>query len=79
MNLGSWEPDSIGILSSYGAKAVSEVIVPPPLQNQHTLYHEYITMNEQLGNHGKNDHSDQIWGDYKAHVIDYDYDYLNIS
>ena len=21
----------------------------------------------------------QIWGDYKAHVIDYDYDYLNIS
>ena len=20
-----------------------------------------------------------IWGDYKAHVIDYDYDYLNIS
>ena len=26
VNLGTWEPDIIGILSSYGAKAVSEVI-----------------------------------------------------
>ena len=34
VNLGTWEPDNIGILSSYGAKAVSEVLVPPPLQNQ---------------------------------------------
>ena len=25
VNLGTWEPDSISILSSYGAKAVSEV------------------------------------------------------
>ena len=24
-------------------------------------------------------HEHQIWGDYKAHVIDYDYDYLKIS
>ena len=34
VNLGTWEPDNIGILSSYGAKAVSEVLVPPPLPNQ---------------------------------------------
>ena len=34
VNLGTWEPDTIGTLSSYGAKAVSEVLVPPPLQNQ---------------------------------------------
>ena len=34
VNLGTWEPDNIGILSSYEAKAVSEVLVPPPLQNQ---------------------------------------------
>ena len=27
VNLGTWEPDNIGILSSYGAKAVSEVLV----------------------------------------------------
>ena len=26
VSLGTWEPDIIGILSSYGAKAVSEVI-----------------------------------------------------
>ena len=26
MNVSTWEPDIIGILSSYGAKAVSEVI-----------------------------------------------------
>ena len=30
--------DSIGFMSSYGAKAVSEVKVPPPLQNQLILY-----------------------------------------
>ena len=37
VNLGTWEPDNhdnIGILSSYGAKAVSEVLVPPLLPNQ---------------------------------------------
>ena len=34
VNLGTWEPDNIGILSSYGAKAVSEVLVPTPLPNQ---------------------------------------------
>ena len=37
VNLGTWEPDSIGTLSLYGAKAVSEVLVPPPLQNQLNL------------------------------------------
>ena len=44
MNLGTWEPDSIGILSSYGAKAVSEVIVPLPLQNQHKLYEKLVSI-----------------------------------
>ena len=29
VNLGTWEPDDIGYMSSYGAKAVSEVKVPP--------------------------------------------------
>ena len=37
VNLGTWEPDSIGYITSYGAKAVSEVKVPPPLQIQHNL------------------------------------------
>ena len=32
VNLGTWEPDGIGYMSSYGAKAVSEVKFPPPLQ-----------------------------------------------
>ena len=44
VNLGTWEPDSIGILSSYGAKAVSEVIVPPPLQNQLKLYERLVSI-----------------------------------
>ena len=44
MNLGIWEPDSIGIMSSYGAKAVSEVTVPPPLQNQHNLYDGLVSI-----------------------------------
>ena len=42
VNLGTWEPDSIGILSSYGAKAVSEV--PPPLQNQLKLYERLVSI-----------------------------------
>ena len=44
MNLGTWEPDSIGILSSYGAKAVSKVMVPPLLQNQLTLYERLVSI-----------------------------------
>ena len=44
MNLGTWEPDNIGIMSSYGAKAVSEVKVPPPLLNQHNLYKELLSI-----------------------------------
>ena len=44
VNLGTWEPDSIGIMSSYGEKAVSEVKVPPPLQNQHNLYEELVVI-----------------------------------
>ena len=38
------EPDSIGTMSSYGAKAVSEVKVPPPLQNQHKLYEKLVSI-----------------------------------
>ena len=44
MNLGTWEPDSIGFMSSYGAKAVSEVKVPPPLQNQLKLYDRLVSI-----------------------------------
>ena len=44
MNLGTWEPDSIGLMSSYGAKAVSEDKVPPPLQNQHKLYERLVSI-----------------------------------
>ena len=44
VNLGTWEPDSIGKLSSYGAKAVSEVIVPPPLKNQHKIYEKLVSI-----------------------------------
>ena len=53
MNLGTWEPDSIGILSSYGAKAVSEVIVPPPLQNQHKLYEKLGSIRIKFYNYPK--------------------------
>ena len=31
-------------MSSYGAKAVSEVKVPPLLQNQHNLYEELVSI-----------------------------------
>ena len=44
VNLGTWEPDSIGIMSSYGAKAVSEVKVPPQLQNQHNVYEGLVSI-----------------------------------
>ena len=44
VNLGTWEPDSIGTMSSHGAKAVSEVKVPPPLQNQHNLYERLVSI-----------------------------------
>ena len=52
-NLGTWEPDSIGIMSSYGAKAVSEVKVPPPLQNQHNLYEELVSIRIKYYNYPK--------------------------
>ena len=48
MNLGTWEPDSIGIMSSYGAKAVSEVEVPPPLLNQYNLYERLVSIRIQF-------------------------------
>ena len=48
VNLGTWEPDGIGYISlQYGAKAVSEVNmvkVPPPLQIQHNLYEELVSI-----------------------------------
>ena len=45
MNLGTWEPDGIGYMSSYGTKAVSEVKVPPLLQIQHNyLYEELVSI-----------------------------------
>ena len=44
VNLGTWEPDSIRIMSSYGAKAISEVKVPSPLQNQHNLYERLVSI-----------------------------------
>ena len=53
VNLGTWEPDGIGYMSSYGAKAVSEVKVPPPLQIQRNLYEELVSIRIKFYNYPK--------------------------
>ena len=46
MNLGTWEPDVIGYIYVFNMeqKLSGEVKVPPPLQIQHNLYEELVSI-----------------------------------
>ena len=53
LDIGNPILSDIHVCLQYGAKAVSEVEVPPPLQIQHNLYEELVSIRIKCYNYPK--------------------------